>query len=125
MRESGVSTGFELSNQGAKSVNMVSSFDPLPAVAFLVFAILIAVVMIVIVHVRQLPAQVARKWNNPRASAINPASWIGTATGGLLSPLALIWAFMTPTARPALGQREGQQSTAADGVHTASKEIKS
>jgi hypothetical protein len=61
MRESGVSTGFELSNQGAKSVNIVSSFDPLPAVAFLVFAVLIAVVMTLIVHVRQLPGQPTRK----------------------------------------------------------------
>jgi hypothetical protein len=75
---------------------MDSSFGPLDAFAFLVFAILIAVAVIVIVRLGQLPGQLARKWNHPQASAINAASWIGIATGGLLWPLAFIWAFMNP-----------------------------
>ncbi len=75
---------------------MDSSFGPLDAFAFVVFAILIAVAVIVIVKLGQLPGQLARKWNHPQASAINAASWIGIATGGLLWPLAFVWAFMNP-----------------------------
>ncbi len=75
---------------------MDSSFGPLDAFAFLVFAILIAVAVIVIVKLGQLPGQLARKWNHPQAAAINVASWIGIATGGLVWPVAFIWAFINP-----------------------------
>ncbi len=103
---------------------MDSSFGPLDAFAFLVFAILIAVAMIVIVKLGQLPGQLARKWGHPKASSINAASWIGIATGGLLWPLAFIWAFMTPTARPALGPRsEQQQLPGPEGNLTSGKAI--
>jgi hypothetical protein len=88
---------------------MDSSFGPLDAFAFLVFAVLIAVAVIVVVKLGQLPGQLARKWGHPQASAINAASWIGIATGGLLWPLAFIWAFMIPAARPALPDRDDQQ----------------
>ena len=44
---------------------MDSSFGPLDAFAFLVFAILIAVAVIVIVKLGQLPGQLARKWGHP------------------------------------------------------------
>ncbi len=100
---------------------MDSSFGPLDAFAFLVFAILIAAAVIVIVKLGQLPGQLARKWGHPQASAINAASWIGIATGGLLWPLAFIWAFMTPTAQPAVGPRD-QQQPAPNGP-ASSKEI--
>jgi hypothetical protein len=74
---------------------MDSSFGVLDAFAFLVFAILIFVAVAIIVSLGKLPGQLARKWGHPQASAINAASWIGIATGGLLWPIAFIWAFMT------------------------------
>ena len=104
---------------------MDSSFGPLDAFAFLVFAILIAVALIVIVKLGQLPGQLARKWGHPQASAINAASWIGIATGGLLWPLAFIWAFTTPTARPALEPREEHQVPATQGMPAAGKDVQS
>jgi hypothetical protein len=104
---------------------MDSSFGPLDAFAFVVFAILIAVAVIVIVKLGQLPGQLARNWGHPQAAAINAASWIGIATGGLLWPLAFIWAFTTPTARPPSGPRDEQQPLSREGNITASKEIKS
>ena len=104
---------------------MDSSFGPLDAFAFLVFAILIAVAVIVIVKLGQLPGQLARKWGHPQASAINAAGWIGIATGGLIWPLAFIWAFMTPTARPPLGPRDERQPPSPDRIPIASKEIRS
>src|SRR5271169_5678987 len=104
---------------------MDSSFGPLDGFAFLVFAILIAVVVIVIVKLGQLPGQLARKWSHPQASAINAASWIGIATGGVLWPLAFIWAFTTPTVRPAPEPMDERQPPGPDGSPAASKEIKS
>ena len=104
---------------------MDSSFGFLDAFAFLVFAILIAVAVIVIVKLGQLPGQLARKWGHPQAAAINAASWIGIATGGLLWPFAFIWAFTTPTARPASETRDELKSPAYAGEPAASKEIQS
>jgi hypothetical protein len=76
---------------------MDSSFGILDAFAFVVFAVLIAVAVIIFVSLGKLPGQLARQWGHPQASAINVASWIGMATGGLLWPLALIWAFIIPS----------------------------
>ena len=102
---------------------MDSSFGPLDAFAFVVFAILIAVAVIVIVKLGQLPGQLARKWGHPQASAINAASWIGIATGGLLWPLAFIWAFLTPTTRPVSGTTGEQQPPGPEGNVTSGKGI--
>ena len=75
---------------------MDSSFGVLDAFAFLVFAVLIFVGVIIVVNLGKLPGQLAQKWNHPQASAINAMSWIGIPTGGLLWPIAFIWAFTTP-----------------------------
>lgn len=75
---------------------MDSSFGVFDAFAFVVFAVLIVVAVVVIVSLGKLPGQLARKWGHPQAAAVNAASWIGLATGGLLWPLALIWAFKIP-----------------------------
>ena len=81
---------------------MEPTFGVLDAVTFAVFALLIAVAVILVVSLGQLPGQLARKWGHPQVAAINVASWLGLATGGLLWPLALIWAFLVPrTADPA------------------------
>jgi hypothetical protein len=73
-----------------------SSFGPLDAFAFAVFAVLIFVGVVIVVSLGKLPGQLANKWNHPQASAINAMSWIGVATGGLLWPVAFIWAFTKP-----------------------------
>lgn len=75
---------------------MDSSFGFLDAFAFVVFAVLIFVAVIIIVSLGKLPGQLATKWGHPQASAINAMSWIGIATGGLLWPIAFIWAFTNP-----------------------------
>jgi Protein of unknown function (DUF3302) len=76
---------------------MDSSFGILDVFAFVVFAVLIAVAVVIVVSLGKLPGQLARQWGHPQASAVNVAGWIGIATGGLLWPLALIWAFITPS----------------------------
>jgi Protein of unknown function (DUF3302) len=81
----------------------------LDAFAFAVFAILIVAAVIVIVSLGKLPGQLARKWGHPQAAAVNAASWISLATGGLLWPLALIWAFIIPPGTPSPKSRHGSQ----------------
>jgi hypothetical protein len=93
---------------------MDSKFGVLDAFAFVVFAVLIAVGMIAIVSLGPLPGRLARKWGHPQASAVNVAGWIGIATGGLLWPLALIWAFITPSGSSSSGNdRLGRDETEA------------
>jgi len=84
---------------------MDSSFGVLDAFAFVVFAVLIAVAVVIIVSLGQLPGRLARQWGHPQASAVNVAGWIGIATGGLLWPLALIWAFIIPSGSGAFGSK--------------------
>jgi ABC-type Mn2+/Zn2+ transport system permease subunit len=103
---------------------MDSSFGFLDAFAFVVFAILIAVGVIIIVSLGQLPGQLARKWGHPQAAAINATSWLGIATGGLLWPVAFIWAFMTPITRPAAGPGDDQQPPSPEGNLAARKETR-
>ena len=66
--------------------------------AFIVFAVLLAVAVIIIVGLGSLPGAIARKRGHPQAAAVNVASWLGLAMLGILWPLALIWAFMKPSA---------------------------
>jgi Protein of unknown function (DUF3302) len=73
-----------------------SSFGALDAFAFVVFAVLIFVGVIIVVNLGKLPGQLAHKWNHPQASAINAMSWVGIATGGLLWPVAFVWGFTAP-----------------------------
>jgi hypothetical protein len=102
-----------------------SSFGALDAFAFIVFAVLIFVGVIIVVNLGKLPGQLAHKWNHPQAGAINAMSWIGIATGGLLWPVAFIWAFTTPfgvkSAKSDL-QPHGVEPDTGDGV-TASRQL--
>jgi hypothetical protein len=75
---------------------MIDIFD---LFAFVVFAVLVAAALVIVVELGSLPGSIARKRGHPQAAAINVAGWLGLATGGLLWPLALIWAFLVP--RPA------------------------
>jgi hypothetical protein len=84
----------------------------LDAFAFVVFAVLIFVGVIIVVSLGKLPGQLAQKWNHPQARAINAMSWVGIATGGLLWPVAFIWAFTTPF---------GTKSTVKDDTSSAAE----
>jgi hypothetical protein len=92
-----------------------STFDVLDAIAFLVFAVLIAVAVLIIVFLGQLPGRLAKQRGHPQAAAINLAGWLGVATLGLLWPLALIWAFVTPSlAAPLALHHDRQRSPEVD-----------
>ncbi|HEV3445631.1 MAG TPA: DUF3302 domain-containing protein [Gemmataceae bacterium] len=72
---------------------MIDVFD---IMAFVVFAVLLAVAVVVIVTVGQLPGKIAQRRAHPQAAAITVTGWLGVATLGLLWPVALIWAFLKP-----------------------------
>jgi hypothetical protein len=91
-----------------------STFGALDAIAFLVFAVLIAVTLIIIVFLGQVPGRIARQRGHPQAAAINVAGWLGLATFGLLWPVALIWAFVTPSTASPFASRSNRQENEAD-----------
>ena len=93
---------------------MDSSFGALDAFAFVVFAVLIFVGVIIVVNLGKLPGQLAHKWNHPQTGAINAMSWIGIATGGLLWPVAFIWAFTTPFGTKSAIKDDDQAGDSAD-----------
>ena len=98
---------------------MDSSFGPLDAFAFVVFAVLIFVGAVIVVNLGKLPGQLAHKWQHPQAGAINAMSWIGIATGGLLWPVAFIWAFTTPFGvKSANDERQSPDAIQADAAAT-------
>jgi Protein of unknown function (DUF3302) len=72
--------------------------DFLDIFAFVVFAVLIVTATAIVVTLGSLPGWIARQRNHPQAAAVNIASWLGMATGGILWPLALVWAFVVPSA---------------------------
>ena len=92
---------------------MDSSFGVLDAFAFVVFGVLIFVAVIIVVSLGKLPGQLARKWGHPQAAAINAMSWIGVATGGLLWPIAFIWAFTSPFGNKSAAIKVDQQPHSA------------
>jgi Protein of unknown function (DUF3302) len=69
---------------------MIDAFD---LIAFVVFAVLLVAAVVIVVSLGSLPGLIARRRGHPQAAAVNVMSWIGLATGGILWPLALVWAF--------------------------------
>jgi hypothetical protein len=95
--------------------------DVLDIMAFVVFGVLLVAVVVIVVTLGSLPGQIAHKRGHPQAAAITVAGWLGLVTGGVLWPLALIWAFLTPAAvKPALS---APQSAPREG--SAGKEVTS
>jgi ABC-type Mn2+/Zn2+ transport system permease subunit len=74
---------------------MIDVFD---IIAFVVFAVLLVMGVILVVSLGQLPGRIARDRGHPQAAAINVMGSTGVATLGVLWPVALDWAFMKPLA---------------------------
>src|SRR5262245_30151118 len=72
--------------------------DVLDLFALIVLAVLLLTAVVIVVVLGSLPGKIARQRGHPQAAAVNVASWLGIATMGLLWPLALIWAFLQPSA---------------------------
>jgi len=81
---------------------MIDAFD---IIAFVVFAVLLAVAVILVVTVGQLPGQIAKKRGHPQAAAITATGWLGVVVP-ILWPIALIWALLRPITAVSSGVEE-------------------
>jgi uncharacterized BrkB/YihY/UPF0761 family membrane protein len=69
--------------------------------AWIVLAILFAVIALAIWLMGSLPGHVARRRGHPWAEAVGVAGWITLIFGFALWPVALIWAYVdVPARRP-------------------------
>ncbi len=64
--------------------------------ALFVLIVLAATVVGVYVTLTILPGKIATSRKHPRAAAIKVCAWWGFFTGGLLLPIAWIWAYTHP-----------------------------
>ncbi len=62
--------------------------------AWFVIALLFCVFVSLVVFLGSLPKKIALKRNHPQVDAVNAASWIGLACGGIGWPIAFVWAFL-------------------------------
>ena len=68
--------------------------------ALVVLLVLIGVLIAAWIMLGMMPGQIARKRGHPQAEAINVCGWWGAITMGLLAPIAWVWAYTNPVARP-------------------------
>ena len=61
--------------------------------SLIVLTAILLTVLAVIVFLGMLPGKVATQRNHPQVDAVRMAGWIGILAGGILWPLAFIWAF--------------------------------
>ena len=95
-------------------------FDILDIIAFAVFGILLIAAVVIVVTLGSLPGQIAHKRGHPQAAAVTVAGWLGLVTGGILWPLALIWAFLKPAAGPPAGAPQSAPRELPAGKEAAS-----
>jgi hypothetical protein len=65
------------------------------------FALIVLVTMLVsllgvLVALAMWPGRAARSRGHPNADAVAVAGWVGLLAGGVLWPLALVWAYTVP-----------------------------
>jgi hypothetical protein len=68
--------------------------------ALIILLVLLIAVVAIWVILGMMPGRIARQRNHPQADAINVCGWWGVLTLGILLPLAYIWAYTKPIARP-------------------------
>jgi len=66
---------------------MSTNFDVLDIFAFIVFGVLLAVAVILVVTVGQLPGQIAQKRGHPQAAAITATGWLVLAAAFMVGGL--------------------------------------
>jgi hypothetical protein len=64
--------------------------------SMIVLVTLLATAVVVFVVLARWPGQTAQARNHPYAEAVTIAGWVGLLAGGVLWPLALVWAYLTP-----------------------------
>lgn len=73
--------------------------------ALLVLIVLAATAVGGAVLLGYLPGRIARQRSHPQADAVSVCGWIGLLTGGLLLPVAYVWAYLD---KPSSVRNEGE-----------------
>jgi hypothetical protein len=68
--------------------------------ALIVLIVLIGVMVAAWIMLAMMPGQIAKKRGHPQAEAINVMGWWGALTMGVLAPIAWVWAYTKPVAKP-------------------------
>ncbi|TCK98906.1 uncharacterized protein DUF3302 [Shimia isoporae] len=76
--------------------------------AWIVLIVLVVTAIAVFITLAMLPGKIAAQRQHPYDEAINVAGWLGAFLGGVLWPIALIWAF---THKPSEEAAEGDNPT--------------
>ena len=63
--------------------------------SLIVLLVLGASIVALLVFLAMWPGLTAKSRNHPYADAVNIAGWVGMLAGGVLWPMALIWAYAT------------------------------
>jgi len=84
------------------------TIDAFDIFAFVVFAVLFAVMVAIIVVLGGLPGKIAARRGHPQAKAVAAAGWISLFTVFTLWPLAFIWAFFQPKPNAAAAKGEAR-----------------
>ena len=108
-------------------------YDPLTYFAWIALAVLFGLFVVTVIALGSLPRKIAIKRNHPQEQAINAASWIGLATGGVGWIIAFVWAFvrsnsstsepMTVDQAPDLAEESGSIDSMRAEVQTLRKRI--
>ena len=72
-------------------------YDVATYFAWFVIAVLFLLIVAFVVAIGSLPKWIAVKRNHPQVDAINAASWIALAFGGVAWPIVFVWAFLRPS----------------------------
>ena len=68
--------------------------DLLDFFALFILVVLAATVCGTVLLLGYLPGKIARERTHPQADAVSICGWLGILTGGLLLPVAYIWAYL-------------------------------
>ena len=91
--------------------------------ALLVLLVLLVAAVAIWVILGMWPGKIARERNHPQADAINVCGWWGVITMGLLLPVAWIWAYTKPVAKP-MDQQAMQDSEASPSAGQGAEKAK-
>lgn len=70
--------------------------------AFLILLVLASTTIVGVLTLGYLPGRIAKKRAHPQSEAVSVCGWMGLLSGGLLLPVAYIWAYWRFPQTPAI-----------------------
>lgn len=79
--------------------------------AWIVLVVLILTALAGWIILAVLPGKIAKRRKHAHADAVNVAGWVGAIGFGVIWPLALIWAFISPGSQTSQGVEPEEGAT--------------